>query len=217
MKKHNQKPYKSNPPKNHNKSISAPLSDPDLDRIAGELDTLARQRLPDRVLQGHLAGYEDEIRQDAIILALTWYLRNRADEALRVKYPWHAPRALAMALKIQKRDRLKALGKNLNMRTISMTDSKAPLHPALKRPCEWSASTMDTMVREAIRIALKRGQITHANAAIALEVLVEGVPVLEIADRLGTHRSNIYQRMNRVRRKTADIIERMEIPMIEGI
>ena len=63
--------------------------------IAGELDTLARQRLPDRVLQGNLAGYEDEIRQDAILLALSWYLRNRADTQHRVKYPWHSARALA--------------------------------------------------------------------------------------------------------------------------
>ncbi len=71
------------------------------------------------------------------------------------------------------------------------------------------------MMREAIRIALRRGQITHANAAIALGVIIGGVSVSEVAARLGTNRSNIYQHLSRVRRKTAEILDRMEVPLMD--
>lgn len=218
MKKHIRKPSKSKPSKKHTKSKSDPVVDPDLDLIARELDTLSRQRLPDRRLQDKLTGYEAEIRQDAILLALSWYLKHETDEAHRVKYPWHPARSLAKALRIQKRDYRKALGnEQKRFCSLSVPDAIAPLHPVLKRPSDWSASTVEAMMREAIRIALRCGQITHANAAIALEVIVEGASVSEMADRLGTNRSNIYQHLSRVRRKTAEILDRMEVPLIGSL
>ena len=215
MKKHKRKPSKSYPSTKHTKSKIDQVVDPDLDLIARELDTLSRHRLPDRRLQDKLTGYEAEIRQDAILLALSWYLRHETDEAHRVKYPWHPARSLAKALRIQKRDYRKALdNEQKRFCSISVPDAVAPSHPVLKRPADWSASTVEAMMREAIRIALRRGQITHANAAVALEVIVEGASVSEVADRLGTNRSNIYQHLSRTRRKTAEILDRMEVPLV---
>lgn len=190
--------------------------DPDIERIARELDTLARQRLPDGVFRGELASCEAEIRQDSILLALSWYMRYLTDEEHRANYPWIPARALAHALKIQKRDRLKALGKERgNSSGMPPMDQQASLHPAMVRPSDWSASTIEPIVTEAIHTALLRGDISMVNALIAMEVFVAGVSAKEVADRLGMHRSNVYQHLQRTRRITADIIGRIEAPLMD--
>jgi hypothetical protein len=216
MKKHNTKPSKSNPVNKPVKTSSDPLMDPDIERIARELDTLARQRLPDGVFQGELASCEAEIRQDSILLALSWYMRYLTDEEHRAKYPWIPARALAHALKIQKRDRLKGLGKERgNSSGMPPMDQQVSLHPAMVRPSDWSASTIEPIVTEAIQTALRRGHISMVNALIAMEVFVAGVSAKEVADRLGMHRSNVYQHLQRTRRITADIIGRIEAPLMD--
>jgi hypothetical protein len=216
MKKHNTKPSKSKPSNNHGKPISDSLIDPDIERIAENLDTLARQRLPDGVFQGDLAGCEAEIRQDSILLALSWYLRCLKDEAYQAKYPWIPARALAKALRVQKRDRLKALDRNRE-RSHGMPSADEPtsLHPAMLRPSDWSASTIECVVLEAIMTALRRGQISSVNALIAMEVFVSGVSASEVAKRLRMHRSNVYQHLQRTRRITSEIIEQIEVPLMD--
>jgi DNA-binding transcriptional ArsR family regulator len=208
--------YKSNPSKKHTKSYSDQVVHPDLELIAKELDTLARQRLPDGVLQGNLTGYEAEIRQDSILLALSWYLRQHTDEAHRVKYSWIPARALAHALKLQKRDRLKALDKDRKRSSgIPAANEPTSLHPAMIRPSDWSASTIEPIVREAILTALRRERISLVNAAIAMEVFVAGAPASEVADRLRMSRSNIYQHLQRTKRIVAEIIEQIEVPLMD--
>jgi hypothetical protein len=216
MKKHNTKTSKSKPSKKHGKPISDPLIDPDIEHIAKDLDTLARQRLPDGVFQGDLTGREAEIRQDSILLALSWYLRCLQDEAYRVKYPWIPARALAKALRIQKRDRLKELDKN-RKGSVGMPSSDAPtsLHPAMIRSSDWSASTMARVMEEAIVTALRRNQISFVNALIAMEVFVAGTRANEIAKHLGMHRSNVYQHLLRTKRATTEIIDRIEVSLMD--
>lgn len=216
MKKHKRKPYQSKPSKKLGNSISDPLLDPDIERTAKELDTLARQRLPDGVFQGDLTGCEAEIRQDSILLALSWYLRCLKDPVYQAKYPWIPARALAKALRVQKRDRLKALDKNRKCSSgVPLAAEATSLHPAMVRPSDWSASTMQRVVEEAILTALRRNQISHVNALIAIEVFVAGASANEIAEQLGMHRSNVYQHLHRTRRITAEIIERIEVPLMD--
>ena len=211
MKKHNKKPSKSNPPKKHRKSIIDPVIGPDLESIAGELDTLARQRLPDGVLQGNLTGYEEEIRQDSILSALTRYLLHNVEAKNQVKHPWHPARALAAALKIQKRDYLKVMAKERKRSSaFSIPDETPSLHLALKRPSDWSTSVIEVVVRESIVIAMRRGQITITHALIAIVVIVIGVPVREIAGCLGMNRRKIYQQLHRTWKIIKDIMDRVE-------
>lgn len=216
MKKHNRKPSKSTPSKKHVKPISDPILDPDIEQTAIELDTLARQRLPDGVLQGDLTGCEAEIRQDSILLALSWYLRCLQDEAYRVKYPWIPARALAKALRVQKRDRLKELEKDGNgFSSLPPANEPTSLHPVMVRPSNWSASTMVRVVEEAIVTALRRNQISFVNALIAMEVFVAGTRANEIAKHLGMHRSNVYQHLQRTKRVTTEIIDRIEVSLMD--
>jgi len=216
MKKHNNKQSKPNTTDNQTKPVPNTDGTGNLNRMAEELNTLARGRLPNNIFQGVLSGYEDEIRQDAMLLALSWYLRHQADPAYRQNYPWHAPRAIAAALRIRKRDWLKALKRNPDACTAAPVEGATTSHhPVMMRPCDWSASTMQTMVKDAIRIAHKTGRISIVNAAVALEVLIEEISAEEIAKRMGFSRSAVYQHLGRVRRVIPNIIDGIELPFLE--
>lgn len=197
---------------NHKKARQVGFEDPD--RIAEELERLARQHLPDRVLQGVMTGHEADIRQDATLLALGWYLRNESSLPTQAGHAWHAPRAIAGALKIIKRDYIKSLkGEEEALHEMLPHVTATACHPVMIRSRNWPTSTMRHLARKAIRIALRKGKISSLNAAIAMEVLVDGVPVAEIATRCQVHRSNIYQHLTRARLHIPAIIERLEVSL----
>jgi AcrR family transcriptional regulator len=187
-----------------------------LDRVAEELIQLAEKRLPNNVLQGDLTGLEEDIRHDAILLCLSWYLRQDREFPQVPNYLWLAPRAIAAALKIQKRDYLKSIRRRLE--TLQQMSDKSDVivdHPTRLSTCDWSYSTMQTVLREAIRIALNNGRISLANAAVGLELLVNGVTAKELAKRRHVTPSAIYQHLSRVRREVPDIINGIEVPLHE--
>ena len=185
-----------------------------LDQIAEDLEGLARRRLPDSVLQGVLTGYEEDIRQDAILLSLGWHLRQETSAPENPGRAWHAPRAIAGALRIIKRDYVKALKGEAEARHAMLPHlTTTTCHPVMIRGCDWPTSTMRRLTKEAIRIAHRTGKISSLNAAIAIEVLVDGVRAAEIAARCDVHRSNIYQHLSRVRRHIPEIIDTLEVSL----
>ena len=58
-----------------NSKIVSKCNGVDLNQLGIELDTLARRSLRDGVLRGILKGHEEEVRQEAILLALEWFFR----------------------------------------------------------------------------------------------------------------------------------------------
>ena len=187
-----------------------------LDRVAEELVILAGNRLPNSVLRGILAGMEEDIRQDAVLLSLSWYLRQDGKSPSDPKYRWHAPRAIAAALKIQKRDQMKSMKRKLEaLQRASDEQTGMQDHPSRIRACDWSSSTMRLVIREAIVIALKQGRISLVNAAVGLGILIDGITAREMAQRRNVTRGAIYQHLSRVRQEMPDIIEGIEIPLNE--
>lgn len=208
--KERSKPQASN--HNHKKARQVGFEDPD--RITEELERLARQHLPDRVLQGVMTGHEADIRQDAILLALGWYLRNESSPPIQAGHTWHAARAIAGALKIIKRDYIKSLkGVEEALHAMLPHVPATTCHPVMIRCRDWPTSTMRTLTKKAIRIAHRTGRITSLNAAIAIEVFINGIQVIEIAKRFNVHRSNIYQHLSRVRRHIPEIINELEVSL----
>jgi DNA-binding transcriptional ArsR family regulator len=187
-----------------------------LDRVADELVQLAESRLPNNVLRGVLTGLEQDIRQDAVLLSLARYLKQNRENPDIPKYPWHAPREIAAALKIQKRDYLKSIKRKLEaLQRVSDEPDAIVDHPARLSTCEWSSSTMQTVLRKAILTALKNGRISLANAAVGLGLFIDEITVKEMAKRRGVSRSAIYQHLSRVRREVPDIINGIEVPLHE--
>ncbi len=161
---------------------------------------------------------EEDIRQDAVLLSLSRYLKQDVESPGIPKYPWHAPREIAAALKIQKRDYLKSIKRKREvMQRATYEQDSMEDHPTRVRPCNWSSSTMRMVLREAILTALKNGRISLANAAVGLGLLIEGITVREMAKRRHVSRSAIYQHLSRVRREVPDIIDGIEVPLHELI
>lgn len=183
-----------------------------LNEAAEELFRLAHERLPDHVLQGALTGHEEDIRQDAILMALRWFLRAEGDSDHSRK-PWCSPRAIAAALRFVKLDYVSALKRQAMTLQSMPTNPPITLHPVRLAPCDWPTPALQTMIQEAIKIALKDGRISHVNAGIALRVFVDLIPVRELAEQLKVHRSNIYQHLSRVRREIPDILSGIEVPL----
>jgi len=214
MKANPSKQNKSEPNKPNNKS-HLPSSEESLDQVAEELSRLAHKRLPDRVLGGILTGQEDDIRQEAILLALTWYLRgDSTDPDLPVK-AWLAPRAIAGALRIVKRDKLKLLLGEAEHQLEVPAPATLLTHPAMIPACDWPTDVMRSLCERALRIALHDGTISPLNAAVATAVYVDGIHVADLADRRGVHRSNIYQHLTRSRPHVQEVIKRLEVSLVE--
>jgi hypothetical protein len=185
-----------------------------VNQAAEELDILARRRLPDRVLQGGLTGCEDDVRQEAILLALSWFLRNEAAPDVDPGLPWHAPRAIAGALRIIKRNYLKNLKSNAEtLQQIRLHENRMILHPVMIPTRDWPTCTMKRMIKKAIRIARNSYKISASNAAIAQEVLVQGIPVTALAEQLGVSRSAVNQQLSRAKRHLPTILQHLEVAL----
>lgn len=215
MKKHDRKTSKAKPSATHENPHGKPPKEPDMDQIANELDSCARERLPDGVLRGELAGYEPEIRQDAILLALSWHVRALRDAAYREKYPWIAARALAAALRLCKRGYLKQLARSPKPCHAPSLAEPFCLHPAMVRSCNWSASTIERVFLQAIRTALDREQITFVCALIAIEMCVSGTKASELADMMHIPRHTIYKHLRRTRQVISGILQDTEAQLMD--
>jgi hypothetical protein len=218
MHKHKLKQTKYKSYKNQSEDQSQLINKSQLDDIACELDSLARQRLPDKVLRGDLTGLEAEIRQDAILLALRWFLKHQNDLQHRKIYPWNPIHAVAAALRISKREHLKEIRRDHDRR-LSLPDyeGSVTVHPANFRQSDWSSTTILTLTQRAIWQAHLTRKITASNAAVALELLGGGISIADLAKRLGVHRSSIYQHLAKVKNQIPHIIDGMELPLIEGL
>ena len=189
----------------------------DLDQFGLELDTLARISLRDGVLRGILQGHEEEVRQEAIILVLKWFFRHTTEpqtfKSEITQSVWHTPRALANALKIAKLRYLEYLSKDANlMEPLDEGNGGWVLHPSDLLPHEWPESVTLEFIQKGIQMAVKLGCISPANACIGSLILVEQMPVAEVAKRLGVHRSAVYQQLRRVLKALPAVIDNIDPP-----
>lgn len=198
-------------PQKPNKRNDRKTSDESLEQIAEELTDLAQRRLPDGVLQGMLRGHEGDIRQKAILLALKWHLNGGSGDPEDPADDWHAPRAIAGALQIIKRDTIKELLDEADDRQRLPPCRSVTCHPVMVRTCDWPTSVMRDLCRRAIRVALSDGRISPLNAAVAESVYVDGIHASVLARRRGVHRSSIYQHLSRTQPHLRHSIETMEV------
>jgi len=193
--------------------------DANVERVACGLAALARRRLPDFCLTGRLAGHEADIRQDAVMMALEWYRRSRDPKESKPKYDWNAPRALNGAVAIQIRiywgrltRRAEGLRRFAEHRDAVAIPSASPRHPA-SVPCgDWPSPVLRGLLARAIEAALDSRRISNANARVATAVLVDQIPVANLARKLNVSHSAIYQHLARVKREIPDIIDGIEVP-----
>ncbi|MDP3850704.1 MAG: hypothetical protein Q8Q59_09390 [Luteolibacter sp.] len=203
---------KTNNRKSNGTSSSLRNTSNEINLMANELSSLAVLKLRSGVMKDHLAGAEDDIRQDAVLLALCWYSRHKKDEANgNTKESWNAPQKLAIALnfvKLRYGTRLKKSPK-----TVSENDlPESILHQQIDTSrFDWTTDRMRTAVAKALNIARSSGTISHLNATVACMVLIRGLKVTEAAESLGITRGAVYQHLDRVKRALRPIIDQIEV------
>lgn len=204
------KTHSQNPNKRHDHE----QSEESLEKIAEELTALALKRLPDGVLRGILTAQEEDIRQQAILLALTWYLQGDRIDPDKPVEPWHTPRAIAGALRIIKRDTINELLCEVEGRERVPAMPTITRHPVMVRACNWPMPVKRELCQEAIRVALRDRKISALSAAVAEAVYVHGIHVSDLAKRRKVHRSSIYQQLSRAQPHLREIIETIEVALV---
>ena len=179
-----------------------------------------RSRLPDGVLGGALRNHEAEIRQDAVLIQLKWYLKQHrvlaaggARKRRNRHCCWNFPKAGAYALKYAK------------LRYIARLSTESGNHEALTEAnggvCQLAVDLplwrLPKAVRQAmalcgIRLAADRCLISPGNANVARLVLDEGMSVARIAARHGVTRGAIYQQLRRVGAVVPAVMDEIEVP-----
>lgn len=205
-----------NSDRNQTQTADKAKPDQQLERVAEELDGLAKRFLPDGVMQRRYRGLEADMRQDAILLALKWYLRDRMQAGSGQETTWNAPKSIGAALQIVRRDFAKAQKRESKGLEGLPTDySRTPHHPSMDKASDWTSMQMEQMLRLAIRKLLDEGKITQANAVVTLALLVDGLRAVDIAKCLGVHRSAITHHFGRVRRLLPDVLDGIEVPRFD--
>ena len=190
-------------------SVTNYCPDPDLERVAEELVQRAKSRLPNGVMTGHLHGQEDDVRQEAVLLALTWYIKKRCDGPDGGLDEWNPAQAIGASLKYTKLALIKRNGAEQRARVAWAEEVKRQDEISGWNADEWSPVEIRVVLRKAILEALKRGRISHANASIAIQVYVDCVPARELAVHLNRTPGAIHQQLTRVRQAIPEIIRSM--------
>lgn len=178
--------------------------DQDIDSVAEELVQLANTRLPDGVMKGVLNGCEDDIRQEAILQAMKWYIRQRSGDPAPGTDGWNTAQAICAALRYAKLNAIKQHAKDQKVRHAVSIQSLHAQRESLAE--EWSPAEIRKIVKHSIQQALKQGLISTLNASIALQVYVDGVSVKDLAACLNRTTGAIHQHLARVREVIPEII-----------
>jgi len=218
MKSNHQKHKTNHANKTHTSKRS--LSVEEIDRVVAAFDEATRSRLPDGVLGGVLRHHEAEIRQDAVLIQLRWYLeyhRGLAAGGVRQRRnrrcPWNFPKSAAYALKYAKLRHIDRLA--------TESGNNEPLTEANGGVCQHAVDLplwrLPKAVRQVmaicgIRLAADRRLISAGNADVARLVLEEGMPIARVAARHGVTRGAIYQQLRRVGAVVSAVIAEIEVP-----
>lgn len=209
--------YNKKPSKIRTKSEASRLED--IEQVATELDRIARKRLPDGVIkQGVLSGYEAEIRQEALIMAVDGFLQGntgyQASSAERdeVAISTAMERCMAITLQITKRRMASRLSRSQSKESqLTETNGGTRQHPSQCRPCDWPPDVKANVIMRSVVMAVNQGKLSVSNATIVSMVCERGMGVEDVAETWKVSRSAVYQQIQRVRRVIPDIIDQVDI------
>lgn len=208
--------------KKHTKRTKSKESDhaqfEEIDTIASKLDEIYRRRLPDGVIQdGILKGMEPELRQDALLMAVGGFLYGSTHykTARESKDELAMQRAMELCAALTLRyckERTASQMTRLRTREIFFDESFSGSypHPTQIPPSEWSSDLKAAIVMRSLRMAVRSGKLSVANASLAAMVCAEGKRVSEIAVVWKISESAAYQQIKRVRRVLPEVMEHID-------
>lgn len=185
--------------------------------MVADFDEATRSRLPDGVMGGVLRNHEAEIRQEAILIQLKWFLKNHGgfggvQNQRNPHFDWNFPKAAAYALRYAKLRHIARLDAECGKQEpLTEANGGAYQHgvdmPLWKLP----KAIRCAMALRGIRHAADRSLISAGNAEVARLVLEEGMSVARVAARRGVTRGAIYQQLSRLRVVMPAIMAEIEV------
>lgn len=183
--------------------------------MAIELATIAEGKLKDGRLRDILPGQEDDIRQDAIIMALGWYANHLEKSAQnKLEDPWNSSHKMAIALHFIKLRYLRQCSNSPKTVSMEHLDENIPDPNWEFRPYVWRSDQMRVAMENGLNMAVQSGLLSHANRIVGRLVILHEVSVSDAAEHLKITRSAIYQHLNRIKKVIRPLIDKIEIPFI---
>lgn len=83
----------------HKPAASPHITEQNLELVAADLDHHAKSKIPEGCLNGILTGYEPDIRQQAVLMALRWWIDHHTSD---FPHDWNPRRSVSHALHFTK-------------------------------------------------------------------------------------------------------------------
>lgn len=190
----------------------------DLERIAEEMDTICRDRLPNgKIRNGALMGREPEIRQLALIKAVGGFLQKNHGYINAKKSNDHQAVKLAMdqcaaqTLRFSKLEIAREVTTSASRCTqINERNGGMCPHSSDLQPSDWPIDIKVGVVKVAVARAVREGRLSLANAGVVEMVCDQSLSVTQAAQNLGVTPPAIYQQLWRVQAVAPGMMELTE-------
>ena len=180
--------------KKYTQAAAPQITDKNLELVATDLDYHAKSKLKDGYLGGTLSGHEADIRQDAVLMALRWWLdyKGKTEE-------WTSKRSISYALNFVKLQYAEKIKRRSECTYNDQKDTRITEHPYLLHELDYPQQSLLQMFELILGKCLLNGTISKPNALIARMVYIEGKTIDAVAKTLGRHPSAISQQLRRAR------------------
>ncbi|MEI6492497.1 MAG: hypothetical protein WCO94_08105 [Verrucomicrobiota bacterium] len=194
------------------------------DQLAVYLDEVFKSRLPNGRYGGILTGCEEDVRQEACLLALSNYLAGNpelmAASAGRCleEIDRQIRKSVNGSIKTVFRALLKSLAQHHAHHEYGADPDTIPHatceHPA-RRKILWELpfELQRTIVVTALRSAVADNLLSARSADVVIEMINGGLSQSAMAKKLGVSRQTINDRIAPVRRLIAALVEAHEFPL----
>lgn len=187
----------------HTPAATPPISEQELDAVTVELDELAKSKLRDGCLDGILNGYEPEIRQQAILIALGWWIEHQQGKP----GDWIPKKSISYALRYSKLRQIELIERRNEHSYTELRDTRMCDHPQRLHPHEYPEHSLLRMLDELITKCLLDGSISNSNAVIARMRHMNGMTINEISRAMRISPSAVNQQLRRVSRTIRNAAE----------
>jgi len=194
------------------------------DHLAVRMDEVIRSRLPNGHYDGILSGCEEDVRQEACLLAMGNYLAGNPELMAATagrcleEIDRQIRKSVNGSIKTAFRSALKSLARHHALHeygTGSDTLLQATCdHPA-QRKILWELpfELQRTIVFAALRNAVADNLLSAHSADVVVEMVDKGLSQSAMAKTLGVTRQTMNERIAPVRKLIANLVEAQEFPL----
>ena len=195
------------------------------DHLAVWLNEVFKSRLPNGRYDGFLSGCEEDIRQEASLLAIGDYLAGNPQLMAATTAKCHLEidnqirKSVNASIKTALQDLIRSLARHHAHHEygadIDTLQEAACEHPAQRKSLwELPLELQRAIVFAALKSAVAEKLLSASSADVVIEMLENGLSQSAMAKKLGVTRQTINERIAPVRKLIATLVEAQEFPFL---